>query len=564
MNKLRNFKSIKTKLLAGFLSITALVLLLGIFHAVTTSNTNKEMREIMDYQLELLITDEQLAINMAERTSMLRGYLLYGDEQHRQAFNDTLEESIALENKVLELSDSEKVERLIERKVQWGTLTDEVFAEYDAGNTEEAMQIMENQVQPLTIELSDGFQEMAAEREDIINEMGQEVIEGGERSLMFGMSITLAVLILGILIAIFTSRSITTPLGIVMERMKSIADGDLSNQPLTIKSRDEIGHLVTATNEMNSSMRELLQRISTVSETVSSQSEELTQSANEVRTGSEQIATTMEEIANGSETQANNASTLSMNAATFSAKVQEANANGETIHHSSQDVLKMTGDGSKLMQESVQQMNMIDQIVKESVEKVQGLDTQSKEISKLVTVIKDIAEQTNLLALNAAIEAARAGEQGRGFAVVADEVRKLAEQVANSVTEITGFVGTIQTESSGVVKSLQNGYAEVEKGTGQIQSTGETFGRINEAVSDMVSRIQTVTSNLADMSATSQEMSSSIEEIAAVSEESAAGVEQTSAAAQQTSSSMEEVSANSEDLAQLAEELNGLVRSFKL
>ncbi|MGP4105638.1 methyl-accepting chemotaxis protein [Virgibacillus sp. L01] len=395
--------------------------------------------------------------------------------------------------------------------------------------------------------------------------INQAEFENKAQAILVPIAITLGVIfILAVVVSLTITRKITKPIKIVMERMKLIANGDLTQEPLETKSRDEVGQLATATNDMNNSMRDLLNQINKVSETVSAQSEELTQSANEVKEGSEQVATTMQELASGSETQANTSSELSSVMGTFAARVQEANSNGESIQNSSSEVLGMTDEGSRLMNSSNEQMATIDQIVQDAVKKVQGLDTQSQEISKLVSVIKDIADQTNLLALNAAIEAARAGEHGKGFAVVADEVRKLAEQVAVSVTDITDIVSNIQNESSAVTGSLQEGYQEVEKGTNQIKLTGEKFNGISDAVTEVVSSIKTVSENLSEIAASSEQMNGSVQEIAAVSEESAAGIEQTSASSQQTSSSMEEVAASSDSLAKTAEELNGLVREFKL
>ncbi|WP_404454859.1 methyl-accepting chemotaxis protein [Virgibacillus necropolis] len=564
MKKLFNFKSINTKILFGFSLIIFLVLVLGVFNYLAIEKTNQDTKEIVDEQLPLLIADEKIAYNMANRTALVRAFLLYDDDEFRKQFDAQIEESIELEEHVLNLSDSKKVEKLIEKKIEWGTALDKVFAAYDSGNKQKAMDILSSEVKPLAKEIMAGFEEMAATRENLIQKTGNDILESGKATSIFVIAVSILVVVLGIITALFTSRMISKPIVAVMKRMKLIADGDLSQDLLETNSKDEIGQLVVATNEMNNNTRELLNKINVVSESVTGQSEELTQSANEVKAGSEQVATTMQELASGSETQANSASELASTMSSFTTKVQEANTKGEHIQHASDRVLGMTNEGSQLMQSSNEQMAKIDQIVQDAVKKVQGLDTQSQEISKLVSVIKDIADQTNLLALNAAIEAARAGEHGKGFAVVADEVRKLAEQVSDSVSDITGIVDNIQNETNTVTKSLNDGYAEVELGTNQIKTTGETFSGISTAISEMVTNIKVISGNLSNIVADSSVMNGSIEEIASISEESAAGVEQTSASSQQTSSSMEEVAGSSEQLSKLAEELNGLVRQFKL
>ncbi|MBM7552648.1 methyl-accepting chemotaxis protein [Thalassobacillus pellis] len=390
-----------------------------------------------------------------------------------------------------------------------------------------------------------------------------EITAASSDILMTTLLVISAALVAGIMIILIIVRSITQPLTSLTASVKKIREGDLS-QPIETISKDEIGQLAQGITDMQNSLKEVINNLSNASENLSSHSEELTQSATEVKDGSTQIASTMQELASGTESQANNANDLSVVMESFMTKMQEANENGEGIYLSSKEVLNWTSEGAELMEGSVRQMSAIDKIVQEAVQKVKGLDAQSQEITKLVSVIKDIADQTNLLALNAAIEAARAGEHGKGFAVVADEVRKLAEQVGVSVNDITGIVNSIQIETTGVVESLEGGYEEVEKGAAQIKTTGETFTGIDKAVKEMAERIKTVTNNLAAMVSSSQEMGTSVEEIASVAEEAAAGVEQTAASAQQASSSMEEVAGSSDELSRLAEELNGLVRKFKV
>lgn len=559
------FKSIRTKMLAGFFVVIIMNILLGAYIFKTIIDINTTTEGILEKELPLLIADEQLAFLMANGLATSRGYMLTGEGSYRDMFDVYSELSVQHHETIMTLEDSTEVyEYLITRTEEWREYTvEKVFNEFDKGNAEVALlNLMISK--EMGNNIMDEYEANAKKREEFIVIKEEKVLESGKSTLLVVGSSVLAVILFSIIIAFITSNSISKPLRIAMKRMRLLASGDLSEKPLEIKLKDEIGQLVAATNEMSENTRNLLNEVNIVAGTVSSQSEELSQSASEVKAGTEQISVTMEDLTTGSESQANNASNLSSMMESFVAKVMEVDENGDQILQSSNEVLEMTNEGSRLMETSTEQMLMIDKIVHDAVQKVEGLDKHSQQISELVAVIHSIADQTNLLALNAAIEAARAGEHGQGFSVVADEVRKLAEQSSESVTSITDIVNRIQNESSLVVASLQEGYKDVGQGTEQIRATGETFASISSASTMMVERIRVVSNHLSDLADNSQEMSGSIQEIAAISEQSAAGIEQTSASAQQSSSSMEEVANSSNDLAQLAEELNQLIQRFKL
>lgn len=382
------------------------------------------------------------------------------------------------------------------------------------------------------------------------------------------LKLTLVVIGVAIIIGIFViwqyASSMAKPINRVVQAMERFAEGDLTQESMSIRSKDEIGKLANAMNQMQAKLKDMIHNIAQASDLINTSSKELSQSANEVNMGAEQVAITMNELASGAEGQAHHSNELTSLMERFTADLRETNQHGEHIHQSSVEVLGLTNEGSQLMTSSNSQMSKIDGIVQNAVEKVKNLDAQAQEISKLVVVIKDIADQTNLLALNAAIEAARAGEHGKGFAVVADEVRKLAEQVAFSVNDITSIVTNIQQDFDVVTSSLEDGYQEVKEGTNQIKATSETFTTISNSINDVVESVQLISSNLSKVTEDGQKMNSAIQEIAAVAEESAAGVEQTTATTEQTSSSMEVMAGKSAQLSTLALELKTLIAQFKL
>lgn len=440
-----------------------------------------------------------------------------------------------------------------------------MFLQDMAGTTNESQLIalvqQYNVVRAETVDLLEELRSIVNEERDMAVSDAKE----SQQSTMLVLLISMvSAIVIGGTLVIWISRMVARNLNKVVAVSDQVALNNLAVEEIDYQGHDEIGKIAAATNLMTRNLKSMIRQISDISQTVSSQSEELTQSSNEVMQGAEQISSTMEELSSGAEVQANHANQLSDKMGQFSGKVKHSNETGEAVYAASREVSSLTAEGSGLMKSSVSQMNAIDQLVRESVNKVQGLDLQTKEVSNLILVIRDIAEQTNLLALNAAIEASRAGEQGRGFAVVAAEVRKLSEQVSKSVSEITGIVEGIQSESSAVVQSLQTGYSEVQKGSLQMQTTGETFAAISEAIQKMADQIQAITGNLSAIHLSTEEMNSTVQEIAAVSQQSAAGIEETSASAEQSSSTMQEVAASSDELAKLAEQLNQLVSKFKL
>lgn len=554
------------KLLSAFAVIVVFVAAYSIYSFSANTSVANDSETIVEKDLRLLMAKNELATSINIRTAAVANYLLTGDPIHIETFNqyiEVAEQQVAILNELTSKEYVDALNKLADQARTWREQVQKgVFAVYDK-DPDKAIANAEKTV-TLGTEVSDGYQEMAEISSQNITNRGQEMMKNAKNAKIVGLVVGLIVIIASIIIGIVTANLITKPIRMVVTYVQNLASGDLTQKPLTINSQDELRTLVDATNAMNDQLKGTLTLINNVAETVAANSEEISQSSNEVRSGAEQVARTMQELAEGAEQQASSATDLAQIMENFSATVTIATQEGEELMQHSQSVRDLTLTGQRYMNDSTKQMNDIDDIVQIAVQKVEGLNEQSKEISELVLVIDSIADQTNLLALNAAIEAARAGEQGKGFAVVADEVRKLAEQVSLSVTDISSIVTRIQDETADVTKSLQAGYNEVKKGTAQITETDATFTRISEAVNGMSTNITTITTNLEGISGTTSQINQAIDDIAAISQQAAAGVEETSATVQETASTLDEVARGTDQLAARAEELNHQVNYFKL
>ncbi len=564
MKGIYQFKTLKARILSAFLILIVLVVGFTAYTYISNNKMEKQAEGLVKEDLQVLTASKDLAMSMSVRLSAALSYVVSGDEKYIDTFNEYRKIAEESNSIVEKYENTPERAALVEMARTWSNrVNTEVFDVYKKGDKELALKNL-TAINNLVTDVRVGYEELADKRSVAITKVGDDVVSTSLSNKTVGLIVSIVLTVAGILIAIVTASNISNPITIVSKRMSELADGNLQHELLPVTHRDEIGQLMLSANNMNEKLKQTISSIHTVSETVAASSEELAQSANEVQSGTEQITVTMQELASGTETQASTAGDLAETMTSFQRSIHETTQEGIELKAHSNLVQELTTTGKGLMVQSTQQMTAINEIVLDSVKKVEGLNVQSAEISKLVSVIDDISNQTNLLALNAAIEAARAGEHGKGFAVVADEVRKLAEEVQYSVTDISTIVNRIQGETGNVTTALQSGYEEVKRGTVQLNQTNETFEQISEAVEEMILNINTISSNLNKVAQNSESINVSIDEMASISQESAAGVEQTTATVEETAATMEEISRGANHLANMAEELNSQLQQFKI
>lgn len=377
--------------------------------------------------------------------------------------------------------------------------------------------------------------------------------------------ITLVVSIAGcLLLALWLTRSIRRPVLRLVAEMKKVADGNLRVEPLVVKSRDEMFDLAQSFNEMTQSLKEVIRQVGTTSDQVAASAEELTASAEQTSRATEQIAVTVQEVAAGTDRQLASVEQGAKAIDDMSRGIRHIAANAQEASSMVVQVASMAGEGNKSIQAAVQQMNAIHHSIRELAGVVDGLGNHSQAIGQIIEVITGIAEQTNLLALNAAIEAARAGEHGRGFAVVADEVRKLAEQSSQSAQKIGQLIQTIQADTKLAVESMESGTREVQEGIFVVNHAGETFGQIQLSITTVAEQIQDVSAAAQEVSAHSEQVVQAIELVSEVSEVAADGTQNVSAATEEQLAAMEEITSSATALSNMAEELQQMISRFKV
>lgn len=364
--------------------------------------------------------------------------------------------------------------------------------------------------------------------------------------------------------AYFISRSISRPIKTAAQVAQKISQGDLTVKVLEPKSQDEVGTLIMAEKQMVDNLRQIVSEVHGATQSVSASSQQIAASGTEMNSAVQQIATTVDQISRGSQTQAQNlekSKSLVEELATNIGNLATSASESEKI---AEEVGSLSLQGSESAKEAGQRMNKIIAVTNESAEKVKGLAAKTNEITTVLDVIRQIADQTNLLALNAAIEAARAGEAGRGFAVVADEVRRLAESSAKSSEEIGAKLLQIQEDAQDVVKGIETSANEVNQGKQVIDSSLMTLETIANNVKTVSENVKKLTESAYDQVANAKVVQTNAGEIAAVAEENAAATEEASAAVEEQTAQTQEIATASNQMAELAEQLNRTIAKFKI
>lgn len=377
--------------------------------------------------------------------------------------------------------------------------------------------------------------------------------------IIFAVTLALTVL-LGLLLI----SGIKNPIERLLNIVTNIAKGNLNIKAIEITTDDEIGKLSKEVNIMLENLRSIISSSKVSSESLSTLSGDISNNIEQASMAIQQISSTVQGVADGAQETANNVTSASNAVETMSKKIEELSQNASKVEKTAQDAMKLTEEGQRVIDELNKGFSKTTDATNSVVTVMSELEQTAGEIGRIVETIMSISSQTNLLALNAAIEAARAGEAGRGFAVVADEVRKLAEESNQSAQRISQFIEEIRNRITLAARSTDEAVktisTQVEIGT----SVTETFNKISQANTGISSMIQEINSGIISLVNDGKKISDAIQSVAAIAQENAASSEEVSAAVEEVTATMENITSNLQRLIEISRELDEINRRFTL
>ena len=553
------------------IAVYSIIVLLCISIGVTflnLSNIEEKTDEALDNRVEQLRVIDQIRFDLAMQGLYARALILETTDANRTNLVNYAEELDMNIAKLKELYTSEVMadywDELNGHNNNFNTTMEALLKAVDAGNIADATTLVNTTLEDTNSEILNVATKMAEFQQEQITLIKEEINGAMGTSRISSIVVLIISIAISIFLILYVRQTITTPLRTVMDAAHVIADGDFSQSDIVAKSRDEIGQLATVFNEMKKSLRSLIKNVQTNGEQLSAAAEELTASTEEISASTEdvtsQIANTAES-AQGASRAAGESAVAMEETAQGMQRIAEAS---QLLHSSSLDASETATHGKEIVEHAKKQMDVINTSTTTVNELVQKLAKQTEEIGNITKVITDITDQTNLLALNAAIEAARAGEHGKGFAVVADEVRKLAEESKESANSIAALTVEIKTDTENVEKAVENSLVSVKDGVEIISEAGESFHAITGAINKMTSQIQEISATSEQISASAEQVAASVNEISNGAEMASSSIDNIAAAMEEQTATMQEVNSVAMSLNNSAQDLQAEIQRFKV
>ncbi|WP_374399450.1 methyl-accepting chemotaxis protein [Niveibacterium sp.] len=516
--------SLRAKLLLNFIVSAGVLIIAIIFCVLQIQNIRRDTAEITNDWLPSVQSAARISQERLRHRVRSLEYMLPGSEDEKKKIEASLKkleadvgDAISAHRKLSTSPDEKKITQAVADAFDaYRSSVNEAVAAALGGDEAKAQELRKG----AWVKAANALRDQTDALAKLNGEGARRSAESAERNVALATRGSLIALVVGVIVAIvfsfLTSRRIEQRLAEAVTAARRIADGDLSGK-LPPASRDEIGRLIEAIQAMQESLRGAI-------------------SATHEQAG--QVSASANALSHGVDEMEGNAQAASAAASAIAANVEELTV---SINHVSDDTqeasrLALESDqrarsGRETVEAAVAEIQRVQSVVQDAAERIAELERQSGRISEIVVVIKDIADQTNLLALNAAIEAARAGEQGRGFAVVADEVRKLSERTAHSTGEITQMIGGIQASTRLAVSGIRDGVSSVESGVRLTTDAGAAIGELQDIARRVAAVVGDISEALREQSAASTDVAKRIEQIAVHAEETNAATARSGEAA---------------------------------